>query len=245
MGRRLRSRTATVALVALLAVAGACALAPPAVAGGAVWYFDRPSYEPGDVVRAGAAVSWEHSEILGTPDDGPYGAWIAPVADWRVGFAPLAVAEQIEVSRYVGDVRIELGPQEIDGGRYGPNVARVEFRLPPVAPGLYTLLHCNYPCTTALGDITWGVFWVGPPEPGAPSTSGQTPPPVITTAPPTIAAPTTTTTVAPAPPTTIAAAVRTADERSGPDDAPVLAVAAGLVAVGAVGVAATAARRRR
>jgi len=192
-----------------MVVASTSVLAQPAGAGGSVWYFDRPFYEPGDLVVAGAAVSWGHWPELGTPEDGPYGAWIIPWQEPAEGHAVGGVAEQIERARYVADVRIVVGGDRINGVGYGPNVAWVEFPLPAVAPGLYSLLHCNYPCTKPLGDITWGLFWVGPPPPGAIPTSGQSAPDA---APPPVPEPPSTT--APATPTsTIAPTTTTAATR--------------------------------
>ena len=158
-------RTGARAAVALvIALAGACFVpSQHAGAGGSVWYFDRDRYEPGDVVVAAAAVSWGHNSDLGTPDDGPYGVWIAT----NDSLGARSHAEQVEWARYVTDVRIEPGPGDIDGVRYAPNIARARFVLPDVPPGYYALLHCNYPCTKALGDITFGGFWVGTPAEGS------------------------------------------------------------------------------
>jgi hypothetical protein len=151
------------AIVSLIVLAGTCvAFNAPAFAGGSNWSFDRPVYEPGDVVLASTAVAWAHNPRLGTPDDGPFGAWIAPIGVDDERERPYA--EQIEWARYVTDVRVDVGPGLVNGMRVGPNVARATFVLPVLAPGQYELLHCNYPCTTTLGDITYGTFWVGPPD---------------------------------------------------------------------------------
>jgi hypothetical protein len=152
--------------------------------------------------------------------------------------------EQIERARCVTDLRIVEGGDRINGVGYGPNVAWVEFRLPAVAPGLYSLLHCNYPCTKRLGDITWGLFWVGPPDPGGITTTGQsasepapppTPPPTPTPAPPT-SPPTTTTTIAPTPKTAAQARLTAAAGSRGADSS---SVPSTLVALGALALVAT------
>jgi hypothetical protein len=234
-----------VAVSALLA--SACAFASPASAGGAVWDFDRPYYEPGDIVRAATSVGWGHNDQLGTPDDGPYGVWIQVWTGWAAGAAGESLAEQIESARYVTDVRIELGPQVLNGFLQGPNIARVEFRLPAIAPGLYALLHCNDPCTTPLGDITWGHFWVGPPQAGLPFTSGQEPPSPPPNPPTTaVTLPPATATIPPAAST--AAATKTAaagrDRAGAARDVPAGLIGSAVVAVGA-GVAIAIMRRRR
>lgn len=187
------------------------ALGGTAGAGGSTWYFEQPSYEPGDIVRAGAAVSWGHDGTLGTPEDGPYGAWIVPheaTESMMWGNSPDITPLIQQHGRYVADVEIELGPGPINGVLYGPNVARVAFELPRVAPGFYTLVHCNWPCTTFLGDILSGAFWVGPPAPGGLATTGHmplgtapvdtVPPPVTPPSVPSSTAPDVTTTSSPA-----------------------------------------------
>jgi hypothetical protein len=109
-------RTGARAAVALvIALAGACFVpSQHAGAGGSVWYFDRDRYEPGDVVVAAAAVSWGHNSDLGTPDDGPYGVWIAT----NDSLGARSHAEQVEWARYVTDVRIEPGPGDITFGGF-------------------------------------------------------------------------------------------------------------------------------
>lgn len=223
-------------------LASTCAAIAPAAAGGSVWYFDRPFYEPGDRVVAGTAVTWSHLASLGTPDDGPYGVWIE-----RAGpELPSSLAARVERARYVTDVRIEQGPGEINGVRYGPNIARAEFTLPDVPPGFYALLHCNYPCTTQLGDITWGSFWVGPPDPFALPTTGQAaavaPPP----APSTTAAATTTTVPQPAAVEQAALIPRNSAHESGSSLVPWV-VGGAVIALGAglIGLTITQGRRRR
>jgi hypothetical protein len=229
-----------VVVFALVLAVSTCAIAHPARAGGSNWDFDHPFYEPGDLVVASAAVSWAHYDTLGTPEDGPYGAWITRVGSRDPWPGTVPLADLIERSRYVGDVRIEPGFGDINGMRVGPNIARVEFRLPQIEPGLYSLMHCNYPCTTQLGDITNGVFWVGPPDPDGVQTSGHStrpvPPPsqaVVTTSappPPTTLSPTT---------TTMAATVPTSRaDLSGSSGIPAPVVALGAIALVAAGAVA-------
>lgn len=237
-------RTATRAgLVALVLATGIVLYTPTdAHAGGANWYFDRPSYEPGDVVIATTPVTWGHNPQLGTPEDGPYGAWIEEMPGPEA--PPSTLAERVEFARYMTDVAIEA-PPAVDGQQPGGGKARVEFVLPDVPPGFYMLLHCNYPCTTQLGDITGGAFWVGPPDPFRPTSgfAAATPPPPSTSVTPTTTPATT------APPTTVperalaAAAPRPAATNPS-RSLTVPLVAGGAVALFAVGGATMVVRRR-
>jgi hypothetical protein len=166
-------------VVALLVVR-----AGPAEAGGSNWAADRASYAPGDTALLVAAVAWSHNATLGTPDDGPFGVWLAPQTD------PLS--EHIEPtpgSTYVGDIELDVVDAPI-----GPHIASVRFVVPNLPDGQYEILHCNVPCTTTLGDITFGRLRIGP----VPADAGPT---GVT---PTTAAPPTTTTTAPATTTTTA-----------------------------------------
>ncbi len=155
------------------------AFAAPSAAGGSTWSTDRASYEPGDTAVVYAAVSWGHNDQLGSPEDGPFGVWLAPAGDpFTEPIAPTAGAV------YVGDIELDVVDVNM-----GPHVASVEFVMPDLPDGEYAIQHCNQPCTTSLGDITFGYLTVGA---------------VSTTTAPTTTAPTTTvpTTTAPAPTTT-------------------------------------------
>lgn len=203
-------------------------------AGGGAWVFDRPYYEPGDVVIATTIAQWGHNPSLGSPEDGPYGVWITPHRP--LGPPPgSTLADWIESARYVTDVRIEAS-QDTDGNALGWARVRAEFTLPDVPPGLYSLLHCNYPCTTYLGDISgMSVFWVGPPHPLGQPTNGHVQPlPTTTTPPTTTRAPTTTTVADPAP-------IAPRPSR----DLTVPVVAGGVVGSLAVGGSIAVVRRRR
>jgi len=126
--------------------------APSGSAGGAVWHFDDAEYQPGDIAEATTSVAWNHDGSLGTPDDGPFVIYLAPME---------AVAESWpglpDGSVPVGIVEIHLGPyQETDGESYGPHHAVARFEIPDVPPGEYQIAHCNSPCTQTLGDIIGG-----------------------------------------------------------------------------------------
>jgi hypothetical protein len=161
-------------IVGLLAFGVVLGAAGPVGAGGSNWDFDRDRYQPGDQAFAWASVAWEHNSDLGTPDDGPYGAWL--LRDGPTHDLNTIPDEAVRVA----DVEISEGPYLADDGlRYGPHHATVSFTVPDLAPGDYQLIHCNIPCTTWLGDITFGFFRItaGP----AATTTTTTAAPVTTT----------------------------------------------------------------
>ncbi|SRR6266545_3692979 len=131
--------------------------AQPAHAGGSVWQFDADHYQPGARAFAWATVSWEHSDALGTPDDGPYFAYISRSAPDMPSQFPAIPPGAVRVA----DVKIGLEPYDIGGVRFGPHHATIEFVVPDLPPGEYDVVHCNSPCTTTLGDITFGTLTIG------------------------------------------------------------------------------------
>jgi len=168
-------------VVVLIALAGACFVwGGAAHAGGSTWNLDRESYEPGDVATGWASVAWEHNADLGTPDDGPYFAFVAPVGP---GFGFGSAATIPDGALRVAEIRVHLEPYDAGGVRFGPHHATVEFTVPDQAPGMYEIWHCNDPCTTTLGDLTWGVFWIGPVGERAPVSPNPLPPVTIAATP--------------------------------------------------------------
>ncbi len=156
--------------LALLMMVGA----PPASAGGSVWETIPATVTVGDSVTVWAAVAWAHNDSLGTPDDGPYHAYLRKSDgsddDWAYSFIP-------DDAMWVAEVEVVLGPYDTGARTVGPNHAIFEFVVPDLAPGEYSILHCNDPCTTPLGDITWRRLLVTGDDGGVPST----PPPAPTT----------------------------------------------------------------
>ncbi len=191
MGVRTLRAVASLSLV----LAGALvASTDHATAGGSTWKLDRESYEVGDRVTGWAPIAWEHNPDLGTPEDGPYFAWIA-----RVGgeFGSGTEARLPERAVRVAELEVSLDWYDAGGVKFGPHHARLAFTVPELPQGQYQIWHCNEPCTTTLGDLTWGGFRIGPassPEPvEAPPTPSAVP---STTAPsPPTTSPSTTTTV--------------------------------------------------
>jgi hypothetical protein len=126
--------------------------APSGSAGGAVWHFDDAEYQPGDIAEATTSVAWSHDGSLGTPDDGPFVIYLAPMDSVAESWPGLP-----DGSIPVGIVEIHVGPyQRADGESYGPNHAVARFEIPDVPPGEYQIAHCNSPCTKTLGDIIGG-----------------------------------------------------------------------------------------
>jgi hypothetical protein len=126
--------------------------APSGSAGGAVWHFDDVEYQPGDIAEATTAVAWSHNSSLGTPEDGPFVIYLAPMDSVAESWPGLP-----DGSIPVGIVEIHVGPyQGADGESYGPNHAVARFEIPDVPPGEYQIAHCNSPCTRTLGDIIGG-----------------------------------------------------------------------------------------
>jgi hypothetical protein len=167
--------------------------AAPAQAGGSTWKFDAEWYEPGQRAFAWASVAWEHSPMLGTPEDGPYSAYLAP-AEPATPWPPIP-GNAVRVA----DVAIDLAPYDAGAVRYGPHHATIEFTVPDLPAGRYTVMHCNSSCTTTLGDITFGILAIGPvaalppaptPPPPPPDTAPP-PPPAPETLPPETSPPST------------------------------------------------------
>jgi hypothetical protein len=151
---------ARVAVALAIALAGACFVpATPAAAGGSTWKLDRESYEVGDVVTAWAPISWGHNPDLGTPEDGPFFAWVGPVGPGS-GWGSAAFVPEGTVR--VGELDVHPEPYDAGSVRFGPHHARLAFTVPDLPPGQYQIWHCDDPCTTTLGDLTWGTFWIGP-----------------------------------------------------------------------------------
>ena len=142
-------------------------------AGGSTWNITPDPAAPGEVVHAEALASWGHNDRMGTPADGPWRAWIRPLDDPDdPTFGALDIPDD---AISVGDIAITD-----EGGR---GTATIDFVVPQVPAGDYELIHCNDPCTSTLGDITWGVFTIRSTEPatgGASSTTTSTSTPAST-----------------------------------------------------------------
>jgi hypothetical protein len=159
-------------LVALLVSALAAAVLGSdrtASAGGSNWVLDREHYLPGDPVFGWASIAWAHNPSLGTPDDGPYYAWLAPVPSMGfTGDLPIP-----EGAVRVAEILVSLEPYGDGPIRFGPHHAEVRFVVPDLPPGRYTILHSNAAGTKTLGDVTGQTsFWIDAPGVG---TAGATP----------------------------------------------------------------------
>jgi hypothetical protein len=137
------------AIAGTLSLALATALAPSADAGGATFNFERENYQPGD--RVSGRVTFGRG--VGPPiraEDGPFMAYA------------LKGGRYIDAPKIPADA-IPLGPMTLTRIDSGTWLARLEFTLPDVPPGSYTITYCNDPCTnSALGELTYGWFRVIP-----------------------------------------------------------------------------------
>lgn len=193
----------------------------PALAGGAALDFDQEWYQPGDVAHASTSVSNLARE--GTADDGPYYAYLEP--------NPALDGTDTDTARIAPDA-IPLGPLTVEPQPAGALVS-IEFTVPDVPAGGYSVTYCNDPCTAWLGDLVGGWTWIGMPPVTAPPD----------TAPPVTAAPATTS--APEPAVLTADRSAAAGRSDGHDWVPwVGATAVVLVLVVAAGGLHLAARRR-
>ncbi|MGI9601162.1 MAG: hypothetical protein ACR2QE_04720 [Acidimicrobiales bacterium] len=177
-------RVVVAGFVVLLLMLG---LASPARAGGSTWEFDGDPYAPGDTVFGWAQVAWSHNDQLGSPANGPYQAYLRRLTDDEIDYSYGLIPDD---AVWVAEIVTSDDPYESGGVKWGPHSATLEFVLPDVAPGEYEILHCNDPCTTTLGDITWGAFTVV--AGAAPSPVPSTVPSSTTSAAPVTAAPATT-----------------------------------------------------
>ena len=161
-----RTLVVLIALAVTTAVLGV--FTGPASAGGSNWKLDREHYQPGDTAFGWAPISWEHNPSLGTPDDGPYYAWVMAIPPEGPGPFPLIPDSAIEVA----EISVSLEPYGTGAARFGPHHAEVTFTVPDLPPGHYELVHANAARTTTLGDLTGGFFWIDGPD-GAAATAVQ------------------------------------------------------------------------
>jgi len=176
-------------VLVLLAVLVVLLAAPPAAAGGGAFSFGQGSYRPGDQAYAWADV-YDADEVRA---QGPFAAWLVPESDaWVWGEVPAGAV-------YVGDLTLHVGdhPSNLVTGAW----VDVTFTVPDLAPGSYTIVECNHPCTAGIADIT-GRHPFTVPGPAAPATTAApapTAPPTTTATPATTPSTATTTTEVVAP----------------------------------------------
>jgi hypothetical protein len=147
--------------VAFLVVLGACWVAPASSvsAGGSSWVYDREHYQPGDTAFAWAQIAWEHNPTLGTPEQGPYHAYVVPYAPDAASGPPTDAA-----ATPVGDLTISLEPYGTGALRFGPHHAELTFTVPNLPPGQYYLRHAN-DVGKFVGDLSGSdLFWIDAPE---------------------------------------------------------------------------------
>ena len=175
-----RTLAGVVAAFVALLVTGA----PASAAADESFNFDREAYPPGVEAIGRAGVNWEGNLLWGTPVDGPFYAYALPL-----GTAAVYDAAGLPVippdARQLDEIEIRNEPIEsYPGYEVGPYSAIVQFDVPDdMAPGTYTIVHCNDPCTKTLGNLTESQFTVLPA--GAETPDYLTGPigPVVTTVP--------------------------------------------------------------
>jgi hypothetical protein len=137
------------ALIGTLVLALLSTLAPTAGAGGAVFEFESDHYQVGDRV-VGRVTFGRGSGRPIRVDAGPFQAYL--MRGSRYIDAPHVPAGAVPV-----------GPMTITHIHSGTWLARVEFTLPEVPPGGYSIGYCNDPCTnSSLGELMGGWFDVVP-----------------------------------------------------------------------------------
>jgi hypothetical protein len=146
--------------VSIVAIVAACLAVStgPVSAGGSNWVFERDHYQPGDTVFVWAQIAWAHNPALGTPEDGPYHAYVV-----RMGSDPSATATIDDAAVPVGDVTVLLEPYAVGFGRFGPHHAELTFTVPNLPPGRYLLLQEN-DAGMSVGDLSGqSPFWIDAP----------------------------------------------------------------------------------
>jgi hypothetical protein len=130
----------------------------PVSAGGSSWYFERDHFQPGDSTFVWSPIAWAHNPSLGTPEEGPYHAYVTP-------YAPDATSPPVidASATPVGDLVISLEPYDTGFGLYGPHHAELRFTIPNLPPGQYLLVHAN-DAGKYVGDLS-GLpsFWIDAP----------------------------------------------------------------------------------
>lgn len=147
---------------ALLLVATATRLllgADAAQAGGGTWTFEDQGlnreaiFTPGARVRAYSSLSlkgvvsrarYEKGAYWGGPEHGPYYGYISgPALPGRRPMAPPIPNGAIRVGEVLFSETRTSDVLDVS----------LEFVMPDLEPGYYTLHHCNAPCTRQIGDI--------------------------------------------------------------------------------------------
>jgi hypothetical protein len=140
--------------IAIIGTFAVLAVSIPEVAagGGAVFEFERRYYAPGDTVTGRVTFGRGSGEPI-RAEAGPFTAYILPGNRW------------IDAPR-IPQGAVPVGPMRLVRSAtsgHSPWVVSVDFVLPEVAPGLYSLGFCNDPCTiSSMGELVGGWFHVVP-----------------------------------------------------------------------------------
>ena len=152
-----RRRSAVLVLAA--AASSLLVVGDPAQAGGGTWTFEDQGlnreaiFTPGALVRASTSLPLEgvvsrarynKGAYWGGPEHGPYYGYISgPSLPGRRPMAPPLPDDAVRV----GEVRFD------ETRRPGVLDVSLDFVMPDLEPGYYTLHHCNDPCTRQIGDL--------------------------------------------------------------------------------------------
>ena len=127
-------------------------------AGGSSWVLERDRYQPGETAFVWAQIAWAHNPSLGTPEEGPYHAYVVPYSP-EVTSPPVLDGSATPV----GDITISLEPYDTGIGRFGPHHAELTFTIPNLPPGQYFLAHAN-DAGKYVGDLSGlNTFWIDAP----------------------------------------------------------------------------------
>jgi hypothetical protein len=137
-----------IGIIGALALVLAISIPEVAAGGGAVFDFDRRYYAPGDRVSGRVTFGRGSGEPI-RAEAGPFTAYIIPGNRW------------IDPPR-IPQGAVPVGPMRlVRSTSYW--VASVDFTLPEVGAGGYSLGYCNDPCTiSSLGELVGGWFQAVP-----------------------------------------------------------------------------------
>jgi hypothetical protein len=142
-----------IAVVATLSLGLVASLPESAAAGGASWFeLERPSYMPGAPAVGRTKVWFATEERARMVTSGSYGAYLLPEGRW---LNPPPIPES---ARY-------LGPVTFSSPYQNTAIATIEFTVPDVPSGRWTIAVCNDPCTQSMiGDLVGGSILIAESE---------------------------------------------------------------------------------
>jgi hypothetical protein len=136
--------------------------AGPAGAGGSWLEFEETEYLPGETARASGTASITDAPGTGWVEAGPYYGYVIESNRYRelAGAAQAWPFVPAEADR-VGQIGVVPGPSH-----FPTRTFTLEFVVPQLPRGQYSLMICNDPCALSLGDFVGGELSIN--APGAP-----------------------------------------------------------------------------